>query len=101
METINFAEQKLMIFNEIMKIKNEKKLNQLMLIIEKFSKTEEEQIKLTFEEWNKIFMKEVDLDEFIPEYNMTLGEYRHKIYNSEMSKSYDVSKFLNKLENYV
>ena len=42
-------------------------------------------------------MKEQDLNEFIPEYNMTLGEYRKKIYNIKISKDFPINQFINKL----
>ena len=41
--------------------------------------------KLSFEEWNKQFSDEADLDEYLAEYGMTMGDYRRKIYESEKS----------------
>ncbi|HFA51778.1 MAG TPA: hypothetical protein ENJ95_22405 [Bacteroidetes bacterium] len=41
--------------------------------------------KLPFEEWNKQFSDGADLDEYLPDYKMTMGEYRRKIYESERS----------------
>ncbi len=40
---------------------------------------------LTFEEWNEQFTDEGNLEEFIPEYGMTLREFRMGIYESERS----------------
>ncbi len=111
MEVVNFAEQKLLLFQKIMSIENEKELRKLFIIVDKFVASSGQRIKndvenidiakLTFEEWNDLFMEERDLNENIPEYNMTLGEYRKKIYNAEKEKSYPINQFLEKLENYV
>jgi len=112
MDTVNLAEQKLKLFQKIMSIENEKILSKLFIIIDKFTakKTtngtqidlENIDIKgLSFEEWNKLFMKEQNLDEYIPEYEMSLREYRMKLFNAEKGASYPINQFLEKLENYV
>ncbi len=41
--------------------------------------------KLSFEEWNKQFTDKTDLDIWLPEYRMTMREFRTKIYESERS----------------
>ena len=97
METKNSAEQKLLIFQKIMSIQNEKKINQLFAIVNKFTKNKiSDNKQLSFEEWNSLFMTERDLNEFIPEYDMTLGEYRMKIYKAEKGKDYSINQFLEK-----
>ncbi|MBN1463412.1 MAG: hypothetical protein JW922_07000 [Paludibacteraceae bacterium] len=111
METTKFAEQKLLLLQKIMAIENEKILNGLFLIVEKFISLKKEKSlpdienidieTLTFEEWNELFMEDKDLNLYLQEYDMTLGEYRKKIYNAEKSKSYPISEFFKKLENYV
>lgn len=101
METINLAEQKLLLFQKIMTIQNEKKLNQLFTIVGRFTKNSSENSKISFEEWNNLFMEERDLNKFIPEYNMTLGEYRKKIYITEQGKDYSINQFIEKLETYA
>ena len=112
MDTINLAEQKLKLFQKIMSIENEKTLNKLFIITDKFlakkttnnSLSDIENIEingLTFEEWNELFMQEKNLDDYIPEYEMSLREYRMKIFNAEKGKSYPINQFLKKLENYV
>ena len=112
MDTINLAEQKLKLFQKIMSIENEKILSKLFIITDKFiakKTTNYTQIdlenidvkELSFEEWNKLFMQEKDLDEYIPEYDMTLHDYRMKLYNAEKGKSYPINQFFKKLESYV
>lgn len=56
---------------------------------------------LSFNEWNKTFMEERDLNEYIPEYDMTLRDYRMKIYNVEKGENYSINQFFKKMENYV
>lgn len=99
METLNLAEQKLLIFQKIMSINNQNKINKLYTIVDKLSN--ENDIDLSFEEWNDLFMEDTDLTKFIPEYDMTVGELRKKIYDAETSKNIPINQFINKLKNYV
>ena len=46
-------------------------------------------------------MQEKNLDDYIPEYEMSLREYRMKIFKAEQGKSYPINQFLKNLENYV
>ena len=112
MDTIKLAEQKLLLFQKIMSIENEKILKKLFIIVDKFiinKKAKETDVDLenidietlSFDEWNNIFMEEKNLNEYIPEYDMTLYDYRLKIYNTEKGKSYPINQFLKKLEHYV
>ncbi len=43
--------------------------------------------KMTFEEWSRQFTDERDAEDFLPEYNMTLQEFRRTIYEAEKSGS--------------
>lgn len=110
METLNLAEQKLLLFQKILDIENESIINKLFTIVDKYvTKKKEDEIdienidvsSLSFEEWNEYFMENRDLKEYIPEYDMTLGEYRKKIYEAEVSESFPVENFFKKLESYV
>ncbi len=110
MKTKNIAEQKLLLFQKILSIENENIINRLSLLIEKITnKNQYKEIDLesidietiSFEDWNELFMEKRDLNEYIPEYDMTLGEYRKKIYSAELSESFPVEKFFKKLESYV
>ena len=55
---------------------------------------------MTFEEWNVQFTDDMDLNEFIPEYGMTLKEFRLKIYNSERSEGMSKEKFIEKVNQW-
>ncbi len=105
MDTSSLAEQKISLFQKIMTIENEKVLSSLSKLIDKLvtgKQSEDISIDgLSFEEWNELFMEQKDLQSFIPEYNMTLREYRKKIFEAEKSKSYPIEQFLKKLESYV
>jgi CO dehydrogenase nickel-insertion accessory protein CooC1 len=101
METSNLAEQKLLLFQKIMNIQNEKKLKQIVFIINKVTQSSKDKVDISFEEWNSLFMEDNDLNEFISDYNMTLGDYRKKIYEAEISQSLPLEDFLTKLEKYV
>ena len=43
-------------------------------------------MNISFEEWNKQFTNNKNLDEFIPEYGTTLQEFRQKIYETEIDE---------------
>ncbi|MCB1155856.1 MAG: hypothetical protein KDK45_00025 [Leptospiraceae bacterium] len=56
--------------------------------------------KPDFESWNEQFEGR-DLNEYISEYGMTLGEYRKRIYDAEASEnSMTKEEFLDKLSNW-
>ncbi len=98
----NIAEQKLLLFQKILSVKNEQKLNKLFLIVDKFiTDMQDSDTELSFETWNQKYMNNHDLDEYIPEYQMTLGEYRQKIFKSETSKTHPIENFIEKLDNYA
>ena len=99
METL-YADQKLQIFEDILAINNKNILNELQyFIIKSVSETKKTEIDepITFEEWNKQFTDNLDLDEFIPEYGTTLREFRKGIYEAEISE--DEISFEELLEN--
>lgn len=122
MENVLHYEQKMMIFKELLFIEDKNSLNQIQMFIEKFiselnklsnTEIEEEQneiideieedfdaSELTFEEWNKQFIDDMDLKEFIPEYGMTLKEFRMKIYNSERDEGMLKEEFVEKVNQW-
>jgi len=51
---------------------------------------------ITFEQWNLQF-EDNNIDEFIPEYNMTLREFRTQIYEAEFSKGLSLNEFEKRL----
>ncbi len=109
MITLSIADKKILLFQKIVAIENENILQQLNILIDKMlssqtlnlDEIEKDIEKLTFEEWLNKYMITKKLNENIEEYDMTLGEYRKKIYDSEKSKSLPINQFLNKLQQYV
>lgn len=114
MESLTLPELKSSIAEIIMQINDKDTLNKIKAFISDFSVTvksakientiEEEEFdasELTFEEWNLQFIDSANLDDYLPEYAMTLKEFRLKIYNSERSPSYPISEFYEKLAAYV
>ncbi len=87
-------EQKEKIYKNILTINDKELLNDLQyIILENISKNKKEEIEepKTFEEWNKQFIDNLDLDTFIPEYGTTLREFRRGIYDAEMSDDSEMS----------
>ncbi len=56
--------------------------------------------EMTFEEWNKQFDDNRNLDEFIPEYGTTLRRFRMGIYESEREEGYTVNEFFNRMKSW-
>ncbi len=53
---------------------------------------------ISFETWCEKFMEDKDMNEYIPEYGMTIGEYRKKIYEAETGENIPVEDFFKKLQ---
>jgi hypothetical protein len=105
---MSVSDYKIMVFKEIMDIDNELALKQIYQLVHQFvvdykqitnkkSKSE----KISFEEWNKQFEDDMDLDEFIPEYGMTLREFRMAIYEAEMGDEMTMEEFKESLKTWL
>ena len=100
------AEYKIEVLKEIMLVDDELVLKQIHKMLSLFladyrkvsEKLKETEI-ISFEEWNKQFTDNGNLDDFIPEYDTTLGEFRKAIYEAEMGKTRPLSEFQEKLTN--
>jgi len=57
-------------------------LNTFLADYRKVSEEEKEADIISFNEWNKQFTDNGNLDDFIPEYGTTLGEFRKAIYEA-------------------
>ncbi len=85
---MTLAELKIELLKEIMSIESEDIMKKIYRTVQNYTaqsqnKTSKEE-KISFEEWNKQFIDNADLDEYIEEYGMTLREYRQAIYDAEM-----------------
>jgi len=104
---VKYTEQKLKIFENILAVNDKDKLLELQYIIKNFISengivyTKRKKSKtISFEEWNKQFIDNRDLDEYIPEYGMTLGDFRRQIYKAEFGKSMSLNEFENKVKEW-
>ena len=124
MENILYAEQKMLIFQRLMFIDNKDLLAQIQLFIDTFlaeletplvqeipkkrepesidneSETEFDATKLSFEAWNKQFTDNRNLDEYIPEHDMTLGEFRRSIYEAEADEEISREDFFESMKQW-
>ena len=89
---MSISEYKIRVFKEIMPVENELALKQIYHMVHQFIEDYPELIEddkqaepISFEEWNKQFTDDRDLDDFIPEYGITLRKFRQSIYDAEMS----------------
>ena len=113
MKSLTLPELKSSIAKIIMQINDKDALNIIKVFISDFAATKKntktetnikeefDASKLTFEGWNRQFTDYGSLDDYLPEYGMTLKEFRQKIYNAEKSPSYPIEQFYKKLEAYV
>jgi len=104
------AEYKLKIFEQLMNVNSEAALIQINEFLKTFIKefkrpatkkrTTESTVanQISFEEWNKQFTNFKDLNEYIPEYGMTVGEYRKEIFEAEMGETRPIEEFQTKLK---
>ena len=110
---MQLAQYKLEIINQILQIDDRRLLEQLNAVIKKHSKRvnnsqpepdDEEEYdakKMSFEEWNKQFDDDRDLDEYLPEYGMTRGEFRRMIYERERNgKEMTFEEFFKRMEQW-
>ena len=88
---MTISDYKIQVLKEIMLVENEMVLKQLHQMVHRFladykkiSDDSPENEKISFDEWNKQFIDNRDLDDFIPEYGTTLREFRQSIYDAEM-----------------
>ena len=100
---MTLADYKLQVFREIMQLENEYAIKQLYNVvhtfIEDFQKIKEKEkyLNQSFEQWNKQFTDNQNLDTFIPEYGTSLREFRKGIYDAEIGETIPLNVFQQKL----
>ncbi len=102
--TVTLEHKKVDLIESILQLRSMDSLVKLETFLTKIS-PEQKQVKKsqpTFAEWNKQFhSSKKELNEFLPEYNMTLLEYRKSIYEAEFSgDSVSLSDFLKELKTW-
>ena len=103
MDAINFAEEKISLAQTLLSLRDIDKFYRIQAYIQELLKEQEVQDedfdakRLSFSEWNEQFDNEHNLTDFIPEYGMTVLDYRLKIYNSEREVGMSKDEFVNKL----
>ncbi|MEA3443193.1 MAG: hypothetical protein U9R19_00550 [Bacteroidota bacterium] len=108
MENLSFAEQKISLAQTILSLTDKNSFTQIQSYINSLYKGKRKSIKkqeddfdaktLTFDEWNKQFEDEYDLDDYIPEYGMSLHDFRLRIYKSEKETGITKQEFVAKMD---
>jgi replication initiation and membrane attachment protein DnaB len=84
---MTLAELKIELLKEIMNLESEEAIKKIYRTVQNFaSKQKNKELKnekISFEEWNRQFTDNQDIDEYIEEYGMSLREYRQTIYEAE------------------
>ncbi len=95
------TDYKTKVIREIRVVNDDDTLRKLYSVVHKFLEdNKKEEAKPSFEEWNKQFDDDYNPDDFIPEYGMTLREFRMGIYEAEISgEEISIDKFQKKLRN--
>ena len=106
METQTLENRKILLAQKILSLDDtnvvlriETFLDKLLADIHEEKEEEFDAKLLTFDDWNKQFDDEYKLDDFIPEYGMTVRDFRYKIYNSEKGDGMSKEVFFEKLNN--
>jgi len=96
------TDYKTKVINEISFVKDDDTLQKLYSVVHKFLEdNKKEGSKPSFEEWNKQFDDDYNLDDFIPEYGMTLREFRTGIYEAELSgEEMSIDEFREKIQRW-
>ncbi len=100
---MDLAKQKLKIFEQILSINDKKQLKNIEDFITNYlTEIENSEIEksITFEEWNKQFADNQNLNEVIPEYGITLKAYRQKIFEAEIGETIDENEFKKRLKSW-
>lgn len=103
---VKYIDDKLEIFQDILAVNDEKLLRQLQFLITTFIAehkeihSEEQSEKITFEKWNMQFTDNKDLNDYLPEYEMTLGDFRRQIYDAEYGKTMTLNEFENRVKQW-
>ena len=86
---MNPVDYKTKVIEEISIVEDDDTLQKLYSVVHSFLEDyKDKESKPSFEEWNKQFDDNLNLDDFIPEYGMTLREFRMSIYEAEISETY-------------
>lgn len=87
-------EKKLSLIQGLLLLEDETIINKIDGLIKKgLSYTSDEKKVLSFEVQNKQFEGNTDLNEFVEEYKMPLGEFRKATYEAEFSENMSLAEF--------
>ena len=106
MENISFAEQKISLAQTILALNDESSFIQIkkyiddLFAVDTDIENDFDAKALSFDDWNKQFEDNDNLDDFVPDYDMTLRDFRLKIYNSERQKGMSKKEFINKVNTW-
>ena len=110
MENSSLAEQKISLIQSILAIDKLEVLVQLQTYLDELNHGQNEQTDtdaeppeakgLSFEEWNNQFDDDRSLDEYLPEYGVTLGDFRRNIYESESGEETSIDEFFKDMEQW-
>lgn len=91
---MTLKEKKLSLIQGLLLLQDETIINKIDGLIKKgLSYTSNEKKVLSFDKWNEQFEDNADLNEFIEEYGMTLGEFRKATYEAEVGESMSLEEF--------
>ena len=110
MEKLDFAEEKIVLAQTILALQEIELLEDIKNYIENILAQRNSRVEskeddfnvgiLNFEEWNKQFEEEKNLDDYIPEYEMKLRDFRMNIYSAEKGNNLSKKEFMDKINNW-
>ena len=110
MEALSFEKRKISLAQTILALNDTNKMFRIQTFIQEVltdiseQKTQKQENEydaklLSFEQWNEQFDDEYNLNDFIPEYGMTIRDFRLQIYNSEQEQGMSKKAFFEKVKN--
>ncbi len=98
---MTLSDYKLQILKEVMLIENEDAMRQIHAFVHAFySELQNTSEVISFEEWNKQFADNQNLDDFVSEYGSTLREFRQTIYKAEKGGEMSIREFKQSLKSW-
>lgn len=102
METVNLEQQKNALVQTILSLTDKQKVLDIQKSVNKILNAGKKRYDakfMSFSDWNKQF-DEVDLNEYVEDYGMTIREFRKRIYDSERESGMSKSDFVTKVNSW-
>lgn len=91
---MTLQEKKLSLIQGLLLLKDESIIEKIDALIKKGLSLSTTATPISFEEWNQQFNDDQDLNTYVEEYGMTLGDFRRQMYEAETGETMTLESFL-------